>query len=719
MRKKTIERVPFIGLSKVKDDADVRYTAVTDIKQIDGTAHLFVEVYKNQENSTDIPAVRIVLTEDDFGTYFPEKGIWSRGRITKTTWTNNGLIWQEDERQTRYTAGTMEKENVLQSEKDLAMIKSFLQYAKSSRETAWWNYIDKRQEHITYQERREQSERRDRRRREALREREENTPELPEGEILSYADRMVFHQEHRLYYKKHRSTAEVACSKCGGVTEERWRQGQSYESSFEVMIEEPRRGAYDRCPLCGEKGRYIPLGDYKTGRSRKTEYLFLGQRYKNGMVFRYIEVGKEWELGLIQEEKGPGMYNAREVLSGMEIARAYFEPGKKIQKDYHKHNPYTGMDFWDDCNLSGMSNIYIKEAGIMPETYENMKGTFLEYSALKEYERAAGPVNAVDYMERYIQTPQIEMMVKLGLIKIAGELVRYHCGIVNDTEADRADTFLGIRKERVRQLIRHKGDIKILETMQMEKKMDQHWTEEQIERITELDIAHAQIPVEYIGIQQFLNRVSKYAGCEYGTMCSRAVDKMQRTARTYIDYLHMREQLGYDMDNTVYLYPKDLGAAHAKMVSESNKKRAEEQITNANERYRMIGKKYRSLRRRFYFEDDRYLIRPARNAGEIVMEGRILHHCVGSDRYLEGHNKGESIILFLRDKKEPDMPYITVEIDNEQSRIRQWYGAHDGKPDEDRMQKWLDAYVIRLRCRMDPAAAAGGPGAVQDMLAYA
>lgn len=719
MKKKTIERVPFIGLSKIKKDECVRYTAVTDIKQIDGTAHLFVEVYRNQENSMDVPKVRIVMTEDDFGTYFPEKEIWSRGRITKTTWTNNGLIWREDERRTRYTAGTMEKENVLQSEKDLARIKSFLKDRRTSREIAWWEYIDRRQEHITYQERRKQSERRDRRRQEALREREENTPKLPEGKILSYADTMIFHQEHRLYYKKHRYTADVACSKCGGVAEARWRPGQSYESQFDVMIEEPRRNTYGRCPLCGEKGRYIPQGDYRAGKNRKTEHLFLGQRYKDGMVFRYIEVEKKWDMCLLPGKKGQEMYNAREELSRMEIARAYFEPGKKIQKDYHKHSQYTGMDFWDDCNLSGMSNIYIKGAGIMPETYENMKDTFLEYSALKEYEQAAGPVNAVDYLERYIQAPQIEMLVKTGLTKIVGELVSYHYGIVHDTGADRADTFLGIRKEHVRQLIRHEGDIDILETMQMEKRLGQRWTEEQIEQITELDIAHAQIPIENMGIQQFLNRVSKYAGCEYGTMCSRAVDKMQRTARTYIDYLHMREQLGYDMDNTVYLYPKDLEAAHAKMVSESNKKRAEEQITKANERYRMIGKKYRSLRKRFYFEDDRYLIRPARNAGEIVMEGRILHHCVGSDRYLEGHNKGESIILFLRDKKEPDMPYITVEIDNEQSRIRQWYGAHDGKPDEDRMQKWLDAYVIRLRCRLDPAAAAGGPGAVQDMLAYA
>ena len=53
----------------------------------------------------------------------------------------------------------------------------------------------------------------------------------------------------------------------------------------------------------------------------------------------------------------------------------------------------------------------------MPETYTNMTGTFLQYSAMKEYQMAAGVIDPVEYLERYIQTPQIEMLVKLGLIK--------------------------------------------------------------------------------------------------------------------------------------------------------------------------------------------------------------------------------------------------------------------------------------------------------------
>ena len=92
------------------------------------------------------------------------------------------------------------------------------------------------------------------------------------------------------------------------------------------------------------------------------------------------------------------------------------------------------------------------------------------------------------------------------------------------------------------------------------------------------------------------------------------------------------------------------------------------------------------------------MIRPARSAEEIVTEGRILHHCVGGDNYLRKHNEGETYILMLRQQEYLEVPYITVEINESNDRIIQWYGAHDRKPDEKNMQRWLDTYITKLKC---------------------
>lgn len=718
MKKREIEKIPYLTLKKVSGDKNVRYIGVTACKDIANEEHLFLEVYKNSRDSMEIPQVRIVLTQKDFGNFFPATGTWSRQKIETSIYSyEDKLLWYTAE-DTRCPWNELPAQNILMSKKDSKRIQRYCDGRYM--DERWWAPISSHENMITAGERNRAAKRRYERRQQALGDRIAHTPELPEQKILSRADIVIFDRKHHLYYKKKGCWAKIACSKCGGVAEMRWKGGISYESQFQPRIEDPREGTIGICQLCGAAGEYKCQGKVNI-RHDKSAYMFLGQRYKEkGMVIRYIKVEKFWELCMREGEKGPEMYGAREELSGVEIARAYFMPGKKVQKDYHKHNPYSGEDFWDDCNLYGNANITIKSAPVMDETYEEMKGTMFQYSALQEYVREAGEVNVIDYLDRYKETPQIEMLVKIGLTGIVERLITCHYGIVMDESADRADAFLGIRKERVRQLARNKGNVEMLDTMQAEKRLGQNWTEEQIEQLTEIGMARTDQIFSYMGVQRFLNRVKKYAGCEYGTMCSTASDMLRRTAQTYVDYLNMRRDLGYDMDNTVYLFPRDLTTAHEKMVTESNKEKEERRKKEVNERYPMIRKAYRRLRKEYYYEDEEFLIRPARDAGEIVMEGRILHHCVGGDQYLRGHNEGKDIILFLRSKKEPDMPYITVEIGTRTRTIRQWYGAKDKKPDESRMQKWMDDYVIRLRGGMAGAAlAAGGEEMAQRLLAYA
>lgn len=657
MKKKAIEKIPYFGLEKTSRKKDVKYIGVTAVKIVGHEKHLFLEVYRNKKESKEMPMVRIVLTKKDFGTYWPEKKEWTRQKI-KPDSCYGRVIWGEQ----RPTWEQEKKENILQSTEDLERIKKFCK-ATVYDEGRWWEYIYDHEDDIVTTARRNREHKAYMRRQEALADRMANTRELPEKEILDRADRLYFHGQHYLYYKKHGCWAHIACSKCGA------------------------------------RGKYKCQGKVK-GTHDKYIYLFLGQKYKeNGMVMRYVEVGKKWMLGFICGDKGPEMYNASEELSGVEIARAYFEPGKKVQIDYHKHDSYMGKDFWDDCNLYGMAHIPIGAGLIMSETYEEMKGTIFQYSALQEYAKNVREVNPIDYLERYSQTPQIEVLVKMGLTDVVEKLVKCYYGIVADENARRPDQFLGIRKERVKQLIRKKGDTHLLGVMQMEKRQGQNWTDEQVEHLAETDLSGTQVETatKYMTLQKLLNRIEKYSGCEYGTECSSASARIRHTATTYADYLSMRINLGYDLNNTVYQQPQDLEAEHNKMVMETNKEEMDKHLKEVAERYPEIRHVYRGLRNKYLYEDDKYIIRPARSAEEIVMEGRLLHHCVGGNTYLAKHNTGKTYILMLRFKEEPDVPYITVEIDAKNPRILQWYGDKDKKPDEKNMQLWLNTWLMKLK----------------------
>ena len=697
MKKKQIEKIPYLTLPKTSRKKDVKYIGVTAFKNVAHERHLFVEVYRNSKSTMDIPLVRIVLTKKDFGNYFPETDEWTRQKIETDHYYNQGLLWGKREDRSISWQQTV-KRNILMSENDLDRIKKVCN-VKVYNESKWWEYIYEHEDNIVCKARREAEHRKYERRRQALKEREENTPELPEQSILERMDERFFHHKHILFYKKKGSFVKIACTKCGGVTDARWKAGVSYESQFERLTDEPREGHFGNCPMCGALGEYKCQGKVRSAIEKST-HVFLGQKYKEtGMVFRYIEVSKEWQLEQICGNDGPEMFNAREVMSSVEIARGYFEEGKKLQIDYHKHSPYTGQNFWDDCNLYGQANISVKQAPILPETYAEMKGTMFQYSALREFVAAAGDTNPIDYMERYLHTPQIEMLTKLGMTDVVKELVSCRYGIVYSQYATRPDVFLGINKDKVKLLIEKKGNVNILKILQMERRLQQNWTNQQIENLAEIDAVQGDIEriLSMMTLQKALNQIAKYAGCEFGTGCSSAMARIKHTATTYFDYLSMRAQLGYNMSNTVYQKPRNLEVAHNKMMAEIDKKQVDKRMLEVAERYPLIRKNYRKLRKRYFFEDENFIIRPARSAEEIVQEGRILHHCVGGDSYLKKHNEQKSIILFLRFKEEQETPYITVEIEGE--RIVQWYGAHDKKPDEDRMQKWLNQYITRLKCQ--------------------
>lgn len=695
MRKKEIEKIPYLGLKRINRKKEVKYVGTTAVKIVGNKKHLFVEVYKNQKEHKTVPVVRIILAEKEFWNYFPATEQWTRQKVEEDGGYGN-WIWGEK----AVTWEQMEKENVLQSTEDLERIKKFCKIKTPVYyEARWWQYIYRHEDDLVTAARIDREHRKFVRRQEALKDRVAHTAKLPEKRILEYADRIYFHNKHYLYYKKHGSWAKIACSKCGGAKDARWKEGISYESQFQKHTEEPREGKSGKCPMCGATGIYKCQGKIKGEYSEKI-HLFLGQKFKeDGVILRYMEIKKAWILGFIEGDGGPEMYNAAEELSGVEVARAYFEPGKKVQIDYHKHDWYRNEDFWDDCNLYGNANINIKPAPIMPETYEELKNTVFRYSGLREYAEQVKKVDPIRYLQTYQKTPQVEMLTKMGLSKITEAIDDGNTGIIVNASAKRLDALLGIRAERTKKLIKEEGNLRILRVLQIEKSLNQHWTEEQVDHLAEtgLDIAHIALAMKCMTIQKLLNRIEKYAGCAYGTNCGRATNEIQNTAIMYLDYLAMRERRGYDLNNSVYQQPRNLGEAHTQMTAEINREEVEKRLRETEEKYPNIKKQYRSLRKEYCYEDATYLIRPARSAEEIVMEGRILHHCVGGDGYLSKHNEGKSYILMMRYQKEPETPYITIEINPEQKRIVQWYGEKDTKPDKERIQSWLDNYLEKLK----------------------
>jgi len=199
MKKKQIEKIAYLKLEKTTRKKGVKYIGVTDNKNVAHERHFFLEVYENKKTGLDVPVVRIVCTKNDFATYFPGKDEWSRQKI-RGMYRSDGLIWESRENRSR-TLQDRKKANLLFNESDLERIEAFFKDTKVWSKEEWWEFIYWQQNHIVCQARIKAQHRKYERRQLALKEREENTAELPEQTLLEMADERFFQNKHYLFYK--------------------------------------------------------------------------------------------------------------------------------------------------------------------------------------------------------------------------------------------------------------------------------------------------------------------------------------------------------------------------------------------------------------------------------------------------------------------------------------------------------------------------------------
>lgn len=655
MKKKAILQIP-----PIKPDIKGEIIGVAKIVTIQKEKHLLIDFYREKTH-----VLRTVLTEEGFANYKVEARVW-----------NEKIIENEYEVDTK---------NAKLSQKTLDEIFMFCRKKTP-------DYIGGRGEIIRYEEaiNRKKRERAERKKQDELQERIHDMPDLPE-DFDKWAESQT--GTNILFYERTGRKAEITCSGCGKTCTGYIKPSESYERFMSERILKiiPSQGKYGTCEFCGRTGIY---------KHRKRQNLIeagtnvhIIQPFRTGIVNRMFEVKKYMRSGGTTE------------FVKTEIIRAFLMPEKKgVIKDYHKYNHYTGNGFWDYKDLAGLAHIGLQAGSLYPGSLKVVEKSHLKYSGLreyiqsKEYDTMANKlINPVAYLETYSEHRYLEMLVKLNLKGITERILRhYGCQYINEN-GNNATEILGIDKKSIRTLIKHKGDIGVLRILQVLQHAGINIKAEEEKELIDLRVDADKLgeAAEYITPRKIINYIHKAAGVEQGEVCHMALSQLRHTATLYLDYLHMRKETGYDMSNTIYLFPKNLRDAHKKMVEESIKKEADARIKHVNKKYENIKKSYRKLRKRYYYESEGYEIRPAKDAGEIVMEGRILHHCVGGDGYLEKHNKGTSYILMLRPTGNKKEPYITVEISDE--KIIQWYGANDEKPDETNMKAWLNDYVKWLK----------------------
>lgn len=485
---------------------------------------------------------------------------------------------------------------------------------------------------------------------------------------------------NRLIYKKHGRYATCFCTKCGAVYEGCIRQKDSYEGQFEPLMNNPEHNQSSVCSKCGAKGIYKASGRYR-GETFTTDAI-IGQKSGEDFVWRVFRV----QQFIYSTDFTPTRIE-KSSKAQTEYIRWFLVKGKKAQKDYLLYSWAKNIDEWYPHNIGRMNNIpFPWYAPIYSETGKEIKNTPM-FKYIPEPGRSYHPVTYYAAAARYYK--DFEFVAKKKLDAIERGLISGTVGYRQNgkTPADR----LGIYKERLVEII-NTNSIRYLELYKWEKQLKTHWSKSDVEMIKELQGF-------YCWNDKFIKLLLRYSS---PAKVGRYLKKIQASSKwrerdEYKDYIRMRQEEGYDLSNEIILFPKDLHRRHNEMVLQREKAAIDKRCKEVLERFKKIPGRYKKLDDKYSAAAGGYIIRPAKDAAEIVMEGRILHHCVGGDGYLRKHNNGESFILFLRKVKEKDEPYITVEIKG--NEIVQWYGEYDRKPNQNLIEAWLKTYTKELAKR--------------------
>lgn len=145
-----------------------------------------------------------------------------------------------------------------------------------------------------------------------------------------------------------------------------------------------------------------------------------------------------------------------------------------------------------------------------------------------------------------------------------------------------------------------------------------------------------------------------------------------KDACTFIDHIHLLQQLGYDTHNAKYICVENLEEVHNKMVAKKQREDAAKKRVRDAEEERMYNRNYLKKKGRLLGLDIKgrgIEIKPLQSVSDFYEEGKAMHHCVYQCGY---YKKDDSLILSARlDGQRIE----TVEVNLEKMEIVQSRGV--------------------------------------------
>lgn len=499
-------------------------------------------------------------------------------------------------------------------------------------------------------------------------------------------------------YKKHRGETEVIDAAMSLIPDipkdfEKWAftdavpQYMYYEYGKRIGLctccgkhhelkEQPKYGKEGICPGCKRKVQYRTYK--KKGRIHDWEYAALIQKIPGGYVLRFFALNQ-----LI--EQGTRSYGGMSE----KIRITYNEQwNRQAIYSYHRYK-MTNKIRW--CNgyeyLSGYGGRKEEErCRLYPRNLRKiLKGSKLEYSGMPEFARTGIEFYQQDFIDKAKEYAGIEKLIKAEFYNLTNSCISYGSRAPIDLYQKRVKKVLGLTGEYYN-LIRDKDPTwREYEVTEQCQDVGIRATWEQIQRMSQ----YARNFAIYMRHSTPHKMLKYIEGLKSEGPCA----MRNQEVNDYHDYLQLAAELGYNLDDDWILYPKNLKERHDQLTEEQNERKVELEKESDDKKDRKLK---RTIKRkgwtRYEMETEQLLIRLPKCEHEIRKEGNAQHHCVAT--YMDRMVDGETCILFIRKKEEPDKSYYTVEVrDDEVIQVR---GKYNVAPSEE-VEEFMKIFKKNLR----------------------
>ncbi len=501
----------------------------------------------------------------------------------------------------------------------------------------------------------------------------ERVPELPK-DWTRWVSKVGIVQNYLFYHYKKGGAKRGYCTYCGK----------------EVPItKRPYHNASGKCSCCRHEVVFKAIGRAGYIRTGKN-IVYLIQRCKEGFVLREFSAERFYYK---EKYATPNVYchETRRVLYDYNLMPRTYYWGVYKQCESR----------WISCSPCSPDSWWTENGRVYGKTLPSLAKIELRRTGLIQWIASRVTVDPEKYLAIIRNIPQFEQIWKAGLTQLMKECMSNSHSMKDCILAPKEPSLikaLGIDPREFKLLRQYDGDSHFLKWLQYEKASQKVFSEELLVWFWHNHLSPSNL--EFIHGKMNLIQIYNYIHKQMPSFNN----NVREVVNTWEDYLSMAKRLHMDIDDEIIYRVRKLRQRHDELVLLCEEKAIELQVEEILKDYPHVNDICKSLKEKYEYADKHYAVIVPDGVKEIIEEGRMLHHCVGSsEKYWDRIERRESFVLFLRKKRSPRKNYYTLEVEPD-GTVRQKRTEFDRqKSDIEKATEFLAEWqkVIALRLTKD------------------